>query len=76
MPSPGMVRDAVRRVLDYPDIYTAALELQAEYAGYDARRKVLRALDELVGFGLYVGPREIHTVQPHQRKLWAVGGGR
>jgi UDP:flavonoid glycosyltransferase YjiC (YdhE family) len=81
MPSPMMVRDAVRRILDYPDIYTAALELQAEYAGYDARHKVLTALDEVVGLGLFVGPREIgpreiHAVRPRQRKLWAVGGGR
>jgi MGT family glycosyltransferase len=75
-PSPMMVRDAVRRLLVDPGIYTPALEMQAEYAAYDTRRKVLAALDEVTGLGLYGGPREPSVAQPHQRRLWLVGGSR
>jgi UDP:flavonoid glycosyltransferase YjiC (YdhE family) len=76
MPSPMMVRDAVRRILDHPGIYTPTLEMQAEYAGYDTRRKVLTALDEVVGLGLYGGQREPYAEQGRQRKLWLAGNSR
>jgi UDP:flavonoid glycosyltransferase YjiC (YdhE family) len=81
MPSPMMVRDAVRRILDHPAIYTNVLEMQAEYAGHDARRKVLTALDEVVAnaenrllldfasarSGVQVSDRERGVVLPMRR---------
>jgi UDP:flavonoid glycosyltransferase YjiC (YdhE family) len=76
MPSPMMVRDAVRRILDHPAIYTNVLEMQSEYAGHDSRRKILSALDEVTGLGLYGGLREPPVAQAGQRRLWLVGGSR
>jgi len=73
MPSPMMVRDAVRHILDHPAIYTKVLEVQAEYASYDTRRRVLTALDETLGGGFYVGPRE-PLLPSRQGKLWLAGG--
>jgi UDP:flavonoid glycosyltransferase YjiC (YdhE family) len=48
MPSPMMVRDAVRRTLNDPAIYVNVRTLQAEYARYDAQDSVLTALEEVV----------------------------
>jgi UDP:flavonoid glycosyltransferase YjiC (YdhE family) len=76
MPSPMMVRDAVRHILDHPAIYTKVLEMQAEYAAYDARRRVLAALDEVVGLGLYGGRREPDVAQIRQSRLRLVGSSR
>jgi UDP:flavonoid glycosyltransferase YjiC (YdhE family) len=48
MPSPMMVRDAVRRTLNDPTIDVRVRAMQAEYARYDAQDIVLTALEEVV----------------------------
>ena len=83
MPSPMMVRDAVRRTLNDPAIYVNVRTMQAEYARYDALGSVLTALEEVVadaenrllvdfasarsGLRMTMGDRERGVVVPMRR---------
>jgi UDP:flavonoid glycosyltransferase YjiC (YdhE family) len=83
MPSPMMVRDAVRRTLNDPAIYVNVRAMQAEYARYDALGSVLTALEEVLvdaenrllldfasarsGIRMTTGDRERGVVVPMRR---------
>ena len=50
-PSPGQVRDAVRRVLGDPGFRQAAQRVQADYARHDAAREAATLLEALAATG-------------------------
>jgi len=76
MPSPMMVRDAVRRTRNEPAIYAKLRAIKAEYARYNTEGTVLTALDEAVGGGLSVGRREPPAAPSRHGNLSLAGGVR